>query len=651
MVPVDSLGSAWRVPRLGADFDFAAIPFRLRFLGSPLYLLRVAMLYARAARRTRVLTMGSPLGQLLPLSSAIAANPLWPWLLGPVISALLILGRPAYIARQAAQVLRFRRLSADDEVIAFGAGKTLGGLMYWRTIVNQARTFGLFGFAHNTFLGTPVSVHSFPLAIAALRWLGYRGLFLLGAGLISAGLVQVFALNGHPGLAWLIPLILVSSYFIQHVSISTWEPLAWGFGTFATAFAVSGSPLLAGLFLAATIASHAGVGFLVAASAAALFAVVHTDLGSLLILGAVTFVASAWYILPFLAARNKLGRGEYLGAALPAKRWKIERIYQAANYLAFLVLALWQGLPLPLVAVGAVPVLVLILNEYRWVFSPYTISTWFLILWPCLLASAPTQFVALYVGYFLIVYTSPGLMYHGFGRMFGDDLTPVTLGHRRQDVLRLFRNCADGRIAFEESDDSDLWYTRAGVSYILSTQPLDLVNTNYAETGPSEVARLCAAAFRSTSTQAALEATCAALGVSYIVSLSAEYRAVLERGGYVRCGELDTDLGGGVNPSRKKLTLFRVRSAGPPVVPSVGVRIGINEIEIEATRGATYDLIYNCYPGWTATQGGKALHIEDLQPGIRIRSVSDDVISLRYRYRASFFRNPTAPQLGESAVY
>ena len=196
--------------------------------------------------------------------------------------------------------------------MGFGEGRATGGLVYWYTLTQKAARYGLFGIVHDTYLGNPLSVHSWPLAIAFLGKLGYRKyIYLSHRRCCPSDCCALSISAGNPGIALLIPIVILSTYYINNLYIGTWEPLAWSFGLLAMAAFLNQMPVLAGIFIAATLLTHPGVCELTVASIV-VFGI--TQSGALLVFpkllmaGGVAAGLTVWFLIPYFRSGNKLGR-------------------------------------------------------------------------------------------------------------------------------------------------------------------------------------------------------------------------------------------------------------------------------------------------------------------------------------------------------
>ncbi len=617
----------------GEQFDYTAIPYRPRFLIDPRYLLTFAVLLLRGHGKRAVLVVSGNAGQLMSPVKAFIFNPFWLWMWGPLLSLAIIVTRPYYLVRQVIANFMLTREDHNDEFVGFGAGKSQGGLVYWLTIVKQARRYGLFGIADNTYFGIPVSVHSFPLAIFALRHLRYRGLIYLSTVLISAGLGWIAIGSAQRKMLWLIPLVLLSTYFIQHIYIGTWEPLAWGLSALACAAALNGWLPIAAILLPATLAAHVGVAMMTTLMLLALLLVKPASLSGLIAFGITSFILSLWYVVPFIRSRDKLGRTAQINSVWKGKALRPELAYQAGLYGLFVLVVLLRRPAFISVVLLLLPLVVLLYNEFiTWIFSPYTLHTYMLLTGAIFLIMNPA--LAPLVVYLILIYTSPASMYPGFGGLWGDDLTPVRLGKIRQEILRAFRPLRDGRVAFEHPlNDFSLPYARAAISYIMAAENVDLLNTNFAETGDDHIFQNYVQHLNATAGREEFESACRDAGIRYMVAFTDEFRTVMKSWNYAHRETLwQIPFSAAPEEAKFDVSIFELPWVATSISPPAQLTVAENRLEFNAQAGAQYRLSYSYYRGWRASQNGTQLEILDGNPGMVLRAKKTGLVSLRYSY-------------------
>lgn len=619
---------------LGAErFDYTAIPYRPRFLAQPRYLLSLTLMLLQGRGKRTFLLASGDVGRLVSPVNAFLFNPFWPWIWGPLIAIGIIATRPYYFVVQIIRRFILTREDRNDEFVGFGTGKSQGGLVYWLTIVKQAARYGLFGIADKTYFGIPVSVHTFPLSILALKYLRYRGLIYLSAALISVGLAWISFDSGHLKMLWFIPVVLLSTYFIEHIYAGTWEPLAWGFSVLACGAMLHGWFVIAAVFLAATLASHVGVALLTALMLGVVILLKQASLGSVISFSLTALALSLWYIVPFVRSRDKLGRTTQLKTIWKGSLLSPEFIYQTVLYSVFVVSALVTRTASIFVVILLLPLLVSLYNEFvTWIFSPYTIRTFMLLSGAIFLSVHPLLAPALV--YLILVYTSPATMSPDFGGLWGDDLTPVTMGRNRQEILRAFRPLNEGRVGFENPlREFLLPYARAGISYILAGENVDLLNTNFAETGDNRIFEEYVRYFNSGAGRDEFELSCRNAGVKYMVAFSDEFRSLLKSWNYEERERLmQIPFTPGHHKTSFDISIFELPWEASAITPPAKLTLANNVLEFSAEAGATYKLSYSCYRGWRASQNGKPLKIEEANPGMILRVPESGPVELRYSY-------------------
>jgi hypothetical protein len=611
------------------------LPFRVRFLGKPGFLLQFAKLVVRGSASDILITRD---GRLVTARGVLWELVRQSKLAQPFASAAILICTPWYFVTQIMGRFALTHESRDAPFVGFGRGKGAGGLVYWLTLVNKSRRFGLFGLVHDNYFGMPLGVHTWPGSTAVLRLFRYRGLICIAAALLSVAIGISAVHGGHPWLALTIPLILCSCYFVFNIYVGVFEPLAWGVGALAVVASRSDHATTAGLLLGLTLAIHPGVALLGAAAVTVVY-VGHGDVTSLAITALAGGISSGWFLLPYLRSRDKLGRDQNINEAFQGTqlRWSRSAIYQALVSSVFLVAAVASGaFDTVSIIVLALPLAVLIVNtKVRWIFSQYTVTNFMLVLGAVYAVESTSPVV--WLAFLAVIYTPPLTLIGSaldFGKGF--DLTPIQFGAAGERMRETFLALNAGRVAFEHDVfGSDFAYAIAALTYLLSDLPIDLLNSAYAEIGDSAIYERYVRSLSADSDPAMLERVCRIAGVTHLVAFSPALRSTLEARGLrptVTLSELD--LLPSVDAAPMELTIFEIGS--PADATPAQMRIAPNRASFPAQARAEYALLLTAFRGWRAHQNGARVEILDAKPGMRIIAPEDGEITLTYRYRHYF---------------
>ena len=579
-------------------------------------------------RDGRTVSPGQAIGDAfdrLPLAARILAQPL--------LSLVIVLRSPRHLVRDL--IVRFAGgADHDDPVVGHGRGKGSGGLVYWLSLVQSARRFGVFGLDHRQYFGVPLSVHSWPAALALLRYAGYRLFTLISIGLVVAALAAV---GSTTAVAVLVPaIVLTSTYLSFNIYVGTWELLSWGLGL--VGIVSSGVWPVGGGALGLAILAHPGAGALLApvfvVYAVARHGVIDAALGVTM-----AAVCSAWFVVPYLRTRTRLLRLQWTKeAARQVSVWSLGTVYQLAGALVGPLIVLVQPrVPVTdLLLFLVYPCVVFYVNTaIAWYFSQYTITNLMLVSFACYCALHPS--VALMVWLVLFVNTSPAALFPGCDRTRNFDLTPVRLGRGRKAILELFSN-VHGKIGFETSGigNDPYRYEIAALTYVLAATETELLNGGYAELGDPDVFKSVTRRLNGAVPRAEFEEACRCGFVSTIAVFSDGFRAQCRSRGYPVVGEL-SGLQLSPYPAQGEpvtVTLFAVRDAGHQ--DNLWSVVGRNLIRAHA--GVRLPL--TPFVGWGIEEPAEGGRLIDCTPGMAAEAPGADAVLLRYRYRNYFRRQP-----------
>ncbi len=628
-----TLWGQWRElwKKRSGGYDFSILPTKAEFLRIPSFWRTLLLLVAGSVGSPMLL---SQYGTTASVKSLILQR-LIP--LHPLVSLIIILRLPLYIVRQVIGNFLLAREDPEDEFVGFGKGKDVGGLVYWLTLTRKASRFGLFGFDHNTYMGWPLSVHSWPLAILALKKLGYRKYTYLAAGLLSLGVAWLCISSGHLRMLWVIPFALCSTYFTFSVYVSTWEILAWGFGSVAWAAMYAHMPVLSGVLLAAVILTHPGVGALMGLSVT-LYAILHLyPVGDLVWVVGMTGALVFWWVVPYWRSRDKLGRAYVMNKLwLVSKRWHPTTLYQLIIYSLFVIAGLVSDHRNADLWIVLIPLLALYYNvKISFNYSRYTLCNFMLLTGAFYLCLHPSLLA--FLVFLLVIYTSGNLLF-GADCIWGFDLAPVRLGEQRRKILQFFSRLSPGRAALEMggAGSQPAWLIIGALGYILADQDIDVLNLGYTEVGDHRIYEKYCRYFNSQATSEEFETACRESGTKYMIALTDEFCEKLIERGYKKIDVLD-----GVHLSETpgaiqvplRMTAFELPFPSSVIwPPPQGLQVSRNKIEFTPQAGVSYRVKYSAFQGWRAFQKGRRLKIVDARPGMMVSSASDDKIILQYSY-------------------
>lgn len=553
--------------------------------------------------------------------------------MGPLMSLLHIVSMPSYLVREIIPKLLLAGDRANDEIVGYGRGRAAGGQVYWLTLANEARRFGTFGMASDLYMGMPLSLHTWPLAVGVLAWIGYRRYLALSVLLFVAGLAWIFWAVGAPLMVIFVPLLLVSNYYLFNIVAGTWEILSWGLFLVSLASLVSGYSVVAGFLMALVVLGHPGVGMLSALLLLGLVFVNYLSPVELIIAGVTGGACAVWWIWPYLKAGKKLGRERILAETWNSPRvWNSRAIYQFSIYSLFALAAAYQGGWSTWHLVHLLPLGILYWNtKIKWIFSNYTVFNFMMVVGALQIALQPD--VVTVVTYLLVIFTPANFMWPGDCKGFGLDLTPLYLGEKRRILEELFGPLKPGRIALELGTNRAHpgWSIVAPVGYVASTMDMELFNSGYTEIGDYDVYNKVARYLHDGVSFQDFEQACRIGGIRWVVATTESYKRCLESWGCTKVDETEPmDISDWPNASEVSLTVYEVPWETSIIAPVVPVSVERNRVTFEPVSGETYRLAFTYFEGWRAFQAGKEIYISDANPGMEVKSIADSPIEFRY---------------------
>lgn len=611
--------------------DLILLPFRYRFLALPSYwLLMFTALWCHRGAKMRLLMTDGTMKDLLWLSENLLSP-----LVGPVIAAINLFRLPYYLVVQVYGNLLRSRDDHRDRIVGFGGHRGVSGLIYWYTLANKVKRFGLFGLAHDSYLGVPLSLHCWPLATYLLARLGYKLFLYLSVALTALGMGWLAWTSGHPFMLLLVPLVIFSNLYLYNVYIGTWEILAWGFGVMALAAWWSGYPVLAACGSAAAMLSHPGVALLIIIVLIGGALLGPEPYVTLAVMGGTGALLTAWWYVPYRMAGEKLGRDKIIHSVWQnALVWTPKSVYQMWSYGLFVLTAAFSDTHTGNEILLLVPILVLIVNVMiKWVFSAYTITNFMLFLGASYLVMNPDPLAI--VAYLIMAYQGSRMIWDPSNTVLAFDMTPVRLGETGAKIKEAFRDFRSGRIGFEMGTTRSHpgWDLAASLGYILSDEPVDLFNTGYAEIGEYDVyARYCRH-FNAQAKPDDFERACRDSAVKYMVAFTDEFKKQLEARGFRMLVDLkDIYLSHTPDGPLSQITVFELPWDTSLVVPPTSATQETpNHLVFLAQERQEYFVSLSAFKGWRAYLDGAPVRIRDARPGMILTPNRRGEVRMVYR--------------------
>lgn len=585
---------------------------------------------------------GKPIGfSLMQLISSASAEIL-KTLLSPPITFILT---PLFLLNEFIKNFLLTKTKKDDELMGFGGGIGFTGLIYVLTKSKMAKRYGLFGIAHNDYMGYPVTLQRGFFDLWIFNISGFRKTVLLSIILSALALLWL-----NPGIdtllfAAIIVVAFLSPYFIEEIYLGVLEVFSWPLFMLTFAAYYSGNIMLASIFFALLIFSHAGIGLLCCLSISTYVAVNLLyglpPTGALLdyiVFGLLTTIITTPHLLPFIRSRSKFSRNELINKAYAGSYWSKRPILQAATYSIFIASAFIYTPITPLHYVLLLPLLALVFNTtIKWLFSAYTVD---MFIWTTgIIFMLLNPRIETIIPYVYVIYTSPSILVnrmHGSSR-YGFSLKPVTLGEKRKELLALFSKVEHGnRIALEGGTlkKQYAYHYNPLMSYLLVDEDVELLNGHGPEFVEPSIYWDIVQYLDSSSPKEKIEEALNRGGASYIVAYDEKFKENLLAFGFNEIGSVDCKKislrGDAPGPV---VTLFKAPFEAATIEPKTKLSIVPNEIRFTAKKDSTYILKYSYLLGWKAFQDKKELLIGDAHPGMIIRAPEDGEIVLQYRYR------------------
>src|SRR5262245_215018 len=122
-----------------AEYAHSVLPFRYRFLASPRYWLQLFVLVFGARGTIRLAGVDGRLMSFGDAAREVARNTLP---LQPLLTVVVLLRSPIALLREVFAKFLLSREDPAEPDVGFGAGKGVGGLVYWLNLTRKARRYG-----------------------------------------------------------------------------------------------------------------------------------------------------------------------------------------------------------------------------------------------------------------------------------------------------------------------------------------------------------------------------------------------------------------------------------------------------------------------------------------------------------------------------
>jgi hypothetical protein len=561
-----------------------------------------------------------------------------------VAPLIIFIRTPFFFWKEIIKNFALSKTSRDNEFMGFGGGKGFTGLIYVLAKSKMARKYGLFGIAHDDYMGTPVTLHRGFVDMAIFRSFGFRKTVGISVALFTIAFTWLILPTNNVFLLIILPFVFCSSYFIKQIYIGVLEILSWAFFALSFVTYYNGYPILAAIFFALLICSHVGIGLLYGLFIT-LFVATNIIYGvpampslfEFLIFGCLTSALTLPYLIPFIKSRAKLSRDELINKASGGSYWAKRNVIQATIYSIFIISTIVYTPITPIHYLLLLPLFALYVNtSLKWLFSAYTLEMFMLVIGLIFILINPRLEVI--IPYLYLIYTSPSILTPRMlgATKYGFSLKPVTLGIKKQEIINLFSKVTKGsRIALEGGSLKNLkvYQFNPLLSYLLVDEDAELLNGYAPEFVEANIYFDIVQYLDHTSSQEMIKKVLEMGGASYIAAYSESFKQNLRKFNFKELGSVDCrDISLMMDEHGPVITLFKTPFDISIIEPKTKLIVSTNEIRFNAKKGKIYLLKYNYYLGWKAFQNKNNVVIENAHPGMIINAPADGEIVLRYRY-------------------
>lgn len=575
----------------------------------------------------------------------LAVLSVWDIITTLVAPLIIFIRTPFFFWKEILKNFVFSKASRDDECMGFGGGRGFTGLIYVLVKSKMAKKYGLFGNAHDDFMGTPVTLHRGFVDMALFKRFGFRKTVGISVALFTIAFTWLILPTNNLFLLIIFPFIFCSSYFIEQIYVGVLEMLSWAFFALSFVSYYNGEVILAAIFFALLICSHVGIGllyglFITLYVATNIFygAPAMPSLFDFIIFGCLTSALTLPYLIPFIKSRAKLSRNDLINTAWGGSYWAKKNITQATIYSIFIISTIIYTPLTPMHYLLFLPLLALYVNtSKRWLFSAYTLEMFMLVTGLIVVLINPKLEVIII--YFYLLYTSPSILTPRMlgATKYGFSLKPVTLGIKKQEIINLLSKITKGsRIALEGGSrkNLDIYRFNPLLSYLLVDADAELLNGYAPEFVEANIYFDIVQYMDHTSSQERIKKVLTKGGSGYIVAYSESFKQNLRKFKFEELGSVDCqDISLMKNEPGPIITLFKTPFDVSIIEPKTKLIVSTNEMRFNAEKGKTYLLKYSYYLGWKAFQNKKNVVIKDAHPGMSIKTPCDGEIVLKYKYR------------------
>jgi len=609
----------------------SVLPYRLRFLFLPAYWLCLAKLMFSGSGTRRLLDangqLASPISVFLHVS--LIAH--------PVFAIGNLLRFPFYFINQVVRKFLLASEDSKDEIVGYGQGKGVGGLIYWLILTIKSRRYGIFGCAHDNYFGIPLSIHCWPLAVWFLRTLGFRLYAIVAATLVAISLTWISTVSGTLNVLWIIPLFLCCNMALYNLYTSNWEILAWGFAAAATASVHAEQYYIAGIFMAALLLAHPGITLLVTVQISTTVLIGGHSLFDLLRIAVVSTPLTLWWMILYWRARHKLGRGYMINNIWGSTRgMSVETLYQFVTYVTFASICWWR-FPFNSTLLLLLPAVVFLRNQLmHWTFSHYTTTNFMLFSIVIFTVMHPDPFVIAVA--LIFSFTRSDFILHTCKSSWGFDLTPVRMGSVRARLLALLSPSYGSRLALETGPTREHigWSLLPSLTYVLASEDIDLVSAAYMEIGDAVIFKKYTRSYNDSVPEMEFRQACEGSGVQYFLTCTEVCTENFKSRGYLCLGQLEDVQLDESSGTPVTLTLFKLPWTAAFVDPPVEIQRLPNQLIFTAVAGRSYLLRFSSFAGWKARLNGRSIPIEDAEPGMRVSCSENGQVQFSYSIRNYF---------------
>ena len=489
---------------------------------------------------------------------------------------------------------------------------------------------GVNGVSFESYMGNPYTLYYPPLSFLLMGWLGPVGYLMCQTLVFCAAAAATAIAAGHPWLILFVPYLVTSWYYrVNTIIVGRVDFLAWGLLLSSLASFYFGHPLVAALFFSAALYIHTSVfviGGLGMIIVAALGGVAVADI---LLFGLLTIALGLPWWIPFLRNRGKFGFHTIWGGI---SFWdNVYLCYKSPllHLALFFTAAAFMGGLAPLHAIISIPMSVYIygLVRKKYIFHVTNLSGALLTFGTFALFVQPSLPVML-LFLVLINIRDP---------QDNPRIKPLFEQRVLSDTSTLFHPVGENeRVAIECYQD-EFWDDNLNWGWLFSVAankfnfqlmsgvgfdqvdpqlPLEYETKINSDTEPTVIREL-------------LNKT----GCRYVTSYTKSFAEKLESMGFVKLTEKEFEPYAYVHG--RTYSLYRTPFSVDIIEPAVEWSYIKNGLRFRPNGKNAYTIKLAYYPGWQAHQNGKKLELEDISPGMKVKT--DGLEEVRLNFRSGLF--------------